>query len=71
MSWMVLSAVVCRGCDFCLIFVPFGHYDEPEILSYPIPLICPIGADVRQPERRLERLNGMTDLPSARIHEKI
>jgi len=23
------------------------------------------------PERRLERLNGMTDLPSARIHEKI
>jgi hypothetical protein len=34
--------------DFCLIFVPFGHYDEPEILSYAIPLICSIGADVRQ-----------------------
>jgi hypothetical protein len=33
--------------DFCLIFVPFGHYDEPEILPYEIPLICPIGADVR------------------------
>jgi hypothetical protein len=30
------------------IFVPFGHYDEPETLSYAIPLICPIGADVRQ-----------------------
>jgi hypothetical protein len=27
---------------------PSGHYDEPEILSYAIPLICPIGADVRQ-----------------------
>jgi hypothetical protein len=25
-----------------------GHYDEPEILSYAIPSICPIGADVRQ-----------------------
>ena len=25
-----------------------GHYDEPEILSYAIPLICSIGADVRQ-----------------------
>ncbi|MBT5522164.1 MAG: porin family protein, partial [Rhodospirillales bacterium] len=24
-----------------------GHYDEPEILSYAIPLICSIGADVR------------------------
>ena len=48
MSLMVLSAAVCRVCDFCLIFVPFGHYDEPEILSYAIPLICPIGADVRQ-----------------------
>ena len=34
--------------DFCLIFVPFGHYDEPEILSYAITSICPKGADVRQ-----------------------
>ncbi|MBT5033494.1 MAG: Flp pilus assembly protein CpaB, partial [Rhodospirillaceae bacterium] len=34
---------------FCLIFVPFGHYDELKILSYAIPLICSIGADVRQP----------------------
>ena len=31
--------------DFCLIFVPFGHYDEPEILRYPITSICPISAD--------------------------
>jgi hypothetical protein len=31
--------------DFCLIFVPFGHYDEPEILPYAINSIRPIGAD--------------------------
>jgi hypothetical protein len=43
-----MAAPVCRVCDFCLIFVPFGHYDELEILSYAIPLICSIGADVRQ-----------------------
>jgi hypothetical protein len=35
--------------DFCLIFVPFGHYDEPEILPYENPSMCPMGADVRQP----------------------
>jgi len=35
--------------DFCLIFVPFGHYDEPEILPYENTSICPKGADVRQP----------------------
>jgi hypothetical protein len=33
--------------DFCLNFVPFGHYDEPEILRYAITSICPKGADVR------------------------
>jgi len=33
--------------DFCLTFVPFGHYDEPEILRYEKRLICPKGADVR------------------------
>jgi hypothetical protein len=33
--------------DFCLIFVPFGHYDEPEILPYENPSICPRGVDVR------------------------
>ncbi|MDP7650447.1 MAG: hypothetical protein QGF38_01925, partial [Rhodospirillales bacterium] len=32
---------------FCLIFVPFGHYDEPEILPYANPSMCPKGADVR------------------------
>ena len=31
--------------DFCLIFVPFGHYDEPEIRPYAINSICPTGAD--------------------------
>ncbi|MBT5266883.1 MAG: hypothetical protein HOL85_18745, partial [Rhodospirillaceae bacterium] len=34
--------------DFCLIFVPFGHYDEPEILPYENPSVRPMGADVRQ-----------------------
>jgi hypothetical protein len=48
MSLMVLSAPVCRACDFCLICVPFGHYDEPEILPYAIRLVCSIGADVKQ-----------------------
>jgi 2-methylcitrate dehydratase PrpD len=33
--------------DFCLIFVPFGQYDEPEILRYAITSMCPKGADVR------------------------
>jgi len=27
---------------------PTGHYDELEILSYAMPLVCPMGADVRQ-----------------------
>ncbi len=34
--------------DFCLIFVPFGHYDEPEILRSVNAVFCPTGADVRQ-----------------------
>jgi hypothetical protein len=45
---IALVAPVYRVCDFCLICVPFGHYDEPEILSYAIPMMCSIGADVRQ-----------------------
>jgi hypothetical protein len=40
--------------DFCLIFVPFGHCDEPEILPYASSLICSIGADVRQSEAALD-----------------
>ena len=47
MSLIALAAPVWRVCDFCLIFVPFGHYDEPEILPYEIRLVCSIGADVR------------------------
>jgi len=39
---------VCRVCDFCLIFVPLGHFDEPETLPYAIRLVCSIDADVRQ-----------------------
>ena len=44
----VLSAGSFLLIDFCLIFVPFGHYDEPEILRYAITSICHKGADVRQ-----------------------
>ena len=33
--------------DFCVIFVPFGHYDEPEILRYAIISNCLVGADSR------------------------
>jgi adhesin transport system membrane fusion protein len=33
--------------DFCLIFVPFGHYDEPEILPNENSSNRPNGADVR------------------------
>ena len=47
MSLIALAAPVCSVCDFCLTFVPFGHYDEPEILPYTISLICSVGADVR------------------------
>ena len=46
-SRTVLSAGSFLLIDFCLIFVPFGHYDEPEILRYAITSICPKGADVR------------------------
>ena len=47
MSRTAFSAGSFLLMDFCLIFVPFGHYDEPEILPYENPSICPIGADVR------------------------
>jgi len=33
---------------FCLIFVPYGHYDQPEKLHYENHPICPKGADGRQ-----------------------
>ncbi len=33
--------------DFCFILVPFGHYDEPEILRYAKHPICPRNADGR------------------------
>jgi hypothetical protein len=47
MSRTAVSAPSFKLIDFCLIFVPFGHYDEPEILRYAITSTCPIGADVR------------------------
>jgi len=47
-SRTALSAGSLLLIDFCLIFVPLGHYDEPEILRYAITSICPKGADVRQ-----------------------
>jgi hypothetical protein len=49
--------------DFCLIFVPFGQYDEPEILRYAITSMCPKGADVRHKDYRSqgsERYKAMT-----------
>ena len=52
----VLSAGSFLLIEFCLIFVPFGHYDEPEILRYAITSICPKGADVRHILRRIDRL---------------
>jgi ABC-type amino acid transport substrate-binding protein len=48
--------------DFCLIFVPFGHYDEPEILPYENPSICPKGADVRHSEAVSTLKRGGADL---------
>jgi len=48
MSLIALAAPVSRVCNSCLIFVPFGRYDEPETLSYEIRLVCSIGADVKQ-----------------------
>mgnify|MGYP000223998947 CR=1 FL=1 len=33
---------------FCLIFIPYGYYDEAEILLYEKPSICPKGVDVTQ-----------------------
>ena len=42
-SRTVLSAGSFLLIDFCLTFVPFGHYDEPEILRYAITSICPKG----------------------------
>ena len=47
-SRTVLSAGSFLLIDFWLIFVPFGYYDETEILRYAITSICPKGADVRQ-----------------------
>jgi hypothetical protein len=40
LRFITLSTPACRFCDFCPIFVPFGNYDEPEILPYAIRLVC-------------------------------
>jgi len=42
--------------DFCLIFVPFGYFDEPDILRYANTSICPTGADVTQLTTLREKL---------------
>jgi hypothetical protein len=52
-SRTALSARSLLLNDFWLIFVPCGHYDEPEILRYAITSICPRGADVRHQEHNL------------------
>jgi hypothetical protein len=66
--------------DFCLIFVPFGHCDEPEILRYANTSICPKGADVRQavegfpkspfPLRVLGVLGRLGSMPIVRYREE-
>ncbi len=43
---MRVSAGSFELMDSCLIFIPFGHYDEPEILLYENPSICPKDVDV-------------------------
>jgi hypothetical protein len=48
MTQCLFSAGAFLLINFCLIFIPFGHYDEPEILSYENTSMCPKGADVRQ-----------------------
>ena len=53
MSLNARAPPVCLVSDLCLIFVPFGHYDEPEILPYENTSKWPKGADVRQ-----DRLHG-------------
>jgi hypothetical protein len=45
---IALATPVWRVCNFCLIFVPFGHFDEPETLPYAIRLVCSIGAEAKQ-----------------------
>ena len=32
---MAKSAEAFLPMDFCLIFVPYGHHDEPKIFCYP------------------------------------
>ena len=60
-SRTVLSAGSFLLIDFCLIFVPFGHYDEPEILRYAITSIYPKGADVRHSQPKEAALDYMAD----------
>ena len=62
-SRTALSAGSFLLIDFCLIFVPFGHYDEPEILRYAITSICPKGADGEQRRPRTV-LSGRSSSPS-------
>jgi hypothetical protein len=45
MSRTVASAPSFKPFNFWLIFVPFGHCDEPEILRDANPSICSVGAD--------------------------
>ena len=53
--------------DFYLIFVPFGHYDEPEILRYANPSICPIGADVRQTRPNWDRRTAVCEFGQRQV----
>jgi len=71
MSLIARAAPVWRVSDFCLIFVPFGHYDEPETLPYAIRLACPISADVRHFSVTALPLfggRGIDDLPNVQAY---
>lgn len=48
MSWTLRSADAFDPLDFCRVLVPFGQYDEPEILLCAEPAACPTDADVKQ-----------------------
>src|SRR3954471_12379600 len=55
MSWTIRSAGALTGSGFCLIFAPDG-YDDPEILPFRIPSICPTGADGGQHQTLKNRI---------------
>jgi hypothetical protein len=50
---------------------PSGHYDEPEILSYAITLICSIGADVKQESEKLLKKANVTVIEEYILEQEV